>query len=263
MSDSVEDKIYDSFCMVRNEVILAIPNTYDLAVYMHLKRYANNTTKKCWPSLNRLKEECKVGKDRLIKSLKSLEDNGFIKVEKSQNKNNIYTLLDYNNPSRSNRLVGEEDSTSRSDRPELVGETDTNYTYLTKRTKDTKRDIDRIKNDSDFQKTWLKEKLNPLQEKYTKDELNEFYKYWTTACDVSGESNLTKELTKPKQAQKGFSVAQRVAYAKRVGMLNKRTDSKGAPQQQKTFYELERQQKVDNLNHALNYNPFAEDLKDV
>jgi hypothetical protein len=128
-SFEVYSEIDTPFVQIRKDVILEL-DVYDLAVYTHLMRYMNKASKKCHPSLNRLKEEIKIGKDRLIKSIKSLESKNLLRIEKATNTRNRYTFLQPNFGSRLERppieVVVETDQGSRLNRTEVVVETDPN-----------------------------------------------------------------------------------------------------------------------------------------
>ena len=244
----VESQINEPFITLPKNVMIEL-DVYDLAVYSHLKGYMNYQTKKCYPSLNRLKDEIGIGKDRLIKSIKSLESKGFISIEKEQNSVNKYTFLDFKTPSRSNRppieVVVETDSGSRLERPQVVVENDTNKKKLTKRNNENKeRDIEQGEKYSkakliksvELQKEFFKEKLKDFINKYTRDQLNEFYKFWTLPCNVTGETRFAKVL---KSKDKNFVLANRLANAKRNGHLDKPKNNQS--NQPKTFAQLERE----------------------
>ena len=62
----------------------------DLFIYLIIRSYMNNKTKKCFPSMDTLVENAQTSKPTIIKSINLLETNNFIKVERSVGKNNTY-----------------------------------------------------------------------------------------------------------------------------------------------------------------------------
>lgn len=70
----------------------------ELSTYIALAKYANNTTKECWPSINTISKQIKRGRVTTIKALKGLEEKGCITVKRRRksnkdNETNLYTLM--------------------------------------------------------------------------------------------------------------------------------------------------------------------------
>lgn len=247
----VESEINEPFVIIPKDIMVML-DVYDLAVYSHLKGYMNYQTKKCYPSLNRLKEEIGIGKDRLIKSIRSLEQKGFISIEKEQNSVNKYTFLDFKAPSRSNRppkeVVVETDSGSRLERPQVVVETDTNKKNLTKRNKenkerekpskpffenlDKKEFIKQAKKDNELCKRWLGQKLKSFKEQYPREFLEYYYKQLTYTDDIQEVSKLMTYFRKNNTFGIGNSLAN---WFKNWKPINNQTN------QPKTYAQLERE----------------------
>ena len=73
----------------------------ELAAYVVLGKYANNTTKECWPSITTLSKDLKRSRSATIDALKGLEKNKCIKIQKRKIESgdydrNLYTLMTHN-----------------------------------------------------------------------------------------------------------------------------------------------------------------------
>ena len=247
----VESQINEPFITLPKNILIEL-DVYDLAVYSHLNGYMNYQTKKCFPSLNRLKDEIGISKDRLIKSIKSLELKGFISIEKEQNSVNKYTFLDFKTPSRSSvppkEVVRETDLGSPSDRPQVVRETDTNKKNLTKRNKenkerekpskpffenlDKKEFIKQAKKDNELGKRWLGQKLKNFKDQYPREFLEYFYKQLTYTDEMQDVSKLMTYFRKNNTFGIGNSLAN---WFKNWKPINNQTN------QPKTYAQLERE----------------------
>lgn len=103
-------------------------NPYQQVIYMWLCHHSNQEGI-CWPSLNTLAQECGMSKYSVIRHLKELEKNGFIKKEarhgeNNSNSSNLYKII--------LPLVSESDHPSVSKQQPLVAEAVTNYNHITK-----------------------------------------------------------------------------------------------------------------------------------
>jgi biotin operon repressor len=67
----------------------------DLLVYVGLKRYMNGITKQSYPSTTTIAKDTGLSRPTIAKSIKKLEDTGYIKTEKRPKKSTIYTFNDY------------------------------------------------------------------------------------------------------------------------------------------------------------------------
>jgi biotin operon repressor len=67
----------------------------DLLVYVGLKRYMNGITKQSYPSTTTVAKDTGLSRPTIAKSIKKLEDTGYIKTEKRVKKSTIYTFNDY------------------------------------------------------------------------------------------------------------------------------------------------------------------------
>lgn len=70
-------------------------NFIDPYVYACIKRYMNNSTKISFPSLVTLVQDSKVTKPTILKSIKRLEQAGYIKTEKKKGLSTHYHFNDY------------------------------------------------------------------------------------------------------------------------------------------------------------------------
>jgi len=208
----VLSNIKDDFIQVKNVVVLNL-NVYDLAVYCNLMRYMNYNTKECFPSLNRLRQEIDISKDRLIKSLKSLEEKQLIHIQRTKETNtnnnvNQYTFLEPNIPSLSGvppkDLVRKIDLPSPSDRPPLVREIDTKEMNVNKRNNNMKEKakpsvhLDRKKffkslvGDNEKQIEYLKTSMRRFKENNPNKYPDEFLKYFYEQMILEDDFGITK-----------------------------------------------------------------------
>lgn len=242
----IENEQTFTFTMLHNDCLEHIKCPYDLAVYVGLCKRMDNTNRKCYPSIKKLVEDCNISKPRVIKSLKSLESIGLIRCDKNHRSVTKYYIV---SPSKCRLLksdfrVNEVDPLGKQDLPNRVNEVDPNYTHLTK-PNELNKERDKEQGDKyskpkliksvELQKEFFKERLKDFINKYTRDELNEFYSYWTSPCDVSGDTNLSKVLKKGDK----FVFSLRLANAKRNGHLDKPKNNQS--NQPKTFAQLERE----------------------
>lgn len=240
----IENEQTFTFTMLHNDCLDHIKCPYDLAVYVGLCKRMDNTNRKCYPSIKKLVEDCNISKPRVIKSLKSLESIGLIRCDKNHRSVTKYYIV---SPSKCRLLksdfrVNEVDPLSKQDLPNRVNEVDPNYTQLTRPNELNKeRDIEQGEKYSkpkliksvDLQKEFFKERLQEYKDKYTRDELNEFYSFWTSPCDVTGETRFSKVL---KSKDKNFVFSNRLANAKKMGHLSSPKNNQA--NKPKTFDEM-------------------------
>ena len=70
----------------------------DLLVYLTIKKYMNNESKSCYPSINTIVKDSKVSKATVIKCLNKLEEEQYIRIIKNgMKRNNVYVFLSYKN----------------------------------------------------------------------------------------------------------------------------------------------------------------------
>ena len=126
----------ESFCMIPSTSLYYGLSSHSIHLYCALARFANNDTKKAWPSYDTLLEIMGISRGRLSKSIKELESEGFLVREsgKANRKVNQYYLKMKGNDSTlyEQSLVYPVDSTSLPREQSLVYHVDTNYTHLTK-----------------------------------------------------------------------------------------------------------------------------------
>lgn len=74
-----------------------ITTTSEIAVFGALASYADNTSKKAFPSIQSIAERARVSRRTAITALSSLEEAGYISIEKrfskGENLTNLYTLI--------------------------------------------------------------------------------------------------------------------------------------------------------------------------
>lgn len=70
----------------------------DLLVYLAIKKYMNNESKSCYPSINTIVKDSGVSKVTVMKCLYKLEEEKYIKIIKNgMKRNNVYVFLSYKN----------------------------------------------------------------------------------------------------------------------------------------------------------------------
>ena len=70
---------------------LQLPSTTK-AVYIQICKYAYGTKNTCYPTEDRLAAELRVNRRTVVRAVKELTESGFIRVEKHNNRNNVYTI---------------------------------------------------------------------------------------------------------------------------------------------------------------------------
>lgn len=75
----------------------------DILIYLVLARHADNTTQQCRPGIQRIMKESRLTKPTVLKSISRLEQFGYISVNRTAGKVNIYTLLE---PNQSKNFTG-------------------------------------------------------------------------------------------------------------------------------------------------------------
>lgn len=92
----------------------------EFIIYLKLLKYCNSE-KQCFPSLNKLAKDIKKSKMQVTRLLKSLEEKGFLIVERRKNDkgsytSNLYTVLDYKElfiPEKKESLASETDQSTQ------------------------------------------------------------------------------------------------------------------------------------------------------
>jgi len=262
-SFEVYSEIDTPFVQIRKDVILEL-DVYDLAVYTHLMRYMNKASKKCHPSLNRLKEEIKIGKDRLIKSIKSLESKNLLRIEKATNTRNRYTFLQPNFGSRLERppieVVVETDQGSRLNRTEVVVETDpnnNNRTIINNNNKiekakpssssDRKKFFKYLKGKNQEQIQYLGKIMREFKEKNPNQYPDEFLKYFYETMIMEDEFGITKFEDSFSQKDQ-FGLPNRLNNWFKVWNSQKSSEMRGL-----SFAEQDRLRAKKNREEAENY----------
>lgn len=89
-----KEQNYPRHIQVSNDIKFKPPYVLeDTLVYAYLRSYMNKDTKKCWPSLSRLKSDTSLNERTISRSLKSLHAQGLIFISKD-GKRNCYTFTD-------------------------------------------------------------------------------------------------------------------------------------------------------------------------
>jgi hypothetical protein len=107
---------------------------YEQIVFIWLCHHSN-AEGICFPSLKTLSYECGLSKDSVIRSVKKLEERGFItkivrKNDEGENISTLYTIVLSN--ANSDNLVADSDNPLVANSDNLVADSDTNYINITK-----------------------------------------------------------------------------------------------------------------------------------
>ncbi len=84
-----QDWIWTSKALLFHEKI----DGNNFKVYCGLAAYANNDTQEAFPSITTLATKLHMTRNTVIKGLASLEENGFIGVDRTAGEHNVYSLL--------------------------------------------------------------------------------------------------------------------------------------------------------------------------
>jgi len=122
-----------SFSIFPSNMCKGLP-VYEQIVFIWICHHTNNEGA-CFPSLNTLASECGVSKDTITRSIKKLEDRGYItkiirKNENGENLSNLYTVVISN--ANSGYLAADVDNPLDANSGYLAADVDTNYTNITK-----------------------------------------------------------------------------------------------------------------------------------
>lgn len=101
-----QDWIWTSKALLFHEQI----DGNNFKVYCGLAAYANNNTQEAFPSIITLANRLHMSRNTVINGLKSLEENGFISIEKTRGEHNVYSLLSVLLPSRKVKPTGKSET---------------------------------------------------------------------------------------------------------------------------------------------------------
>jgi len=246
------------FAMVSKFIFDYITDANAIKLYLGLYTWADGDGN-CYPTFTQIEERIKMSRATISKSINILKREGLLIVRKGKKSgnlkaNNIYQLetnlhqkapifpssnskLEESSPSSNSKL-----ESSSNSKLSLVQELNYNENQLMiinnnnqSLEKGEKYSKSKLIKSVELQKEFFKEKLKDFINKYTRDQLNEFYKFWTLPCDVTGETRFAKVL---KSKDKNFVFANRLANAKRMGHLDKPKSNQA--NQPKTFDEMHR-----------------------
>lgn len=174
------------FVMIYWETLNKLNGPYELAVYIYLKKHADNITGTCFPSIATLEKETQISEKKIRLILKDLKDKKLITIQNRVLENggktsNVYKLLEFDeiqaNPSQPEEQNNKESSQNR----KRVSGKDNADQSESKQDTQSKNDItnlqehDNTKNEASQAENQT-EKV-AAQTKYSMDELKKQYDY--------------------------------------------------------------------------------------
>lgn len=174
------------FVMIYWETLNKLNGPYELAVYLYLKKHADNITGTCFPSIATLEKETQISEKKIRLILKDLKDKKLITIQNRVLENggktsNVYKLLEFDeiqaNPSQPEEQNNKESSQNR----KRVSGKDNADQSESKQDTQSKNDItnlqehDNTKNEASQAENQT-EKV-AAQTKYSIDELKKQYDY--------------------------------------------------------------------------------------
>lgn len=172
--------------MIYWETLNKLNGPYELAVYLYLKKHADNITGTCFPSIATLEKETQISEKKIRLILKDLKDKKLITIQNRVLENggktsNVYKLLEFDeiqaNPSQPEEQNNKESSQNR----KRVSGKDNADQSESKQDTQSKNDItnlqehDNTKNEASQAENQT-EKV-AAQTKYSMDELKKQYDY--------------------------------------------------------------------------------------
>jgi len=180
------------FVMIYWETLNKLNGPYELAVYLYLKKHADNITGTCFPSIATLEKETQISEKKVRLILKDLKDKKLITIQNRVLENggktsNVYKLLEFDeiqaNPSQPEEQNNKESSQNR----KRVSGKDNADQSESKQDTQSKNDItnlqehDNTKNEASQGENQT-EKV-AVQTKYSMDELKKQYDYATMIAE--------------------------------------------------------------------------------
>lgn len=178
--------------MIYWETLNKLNGPYELAVYLYLKKHADNITGTCFPSIATLEKETQISEKKIRLILKDLKDKKLITIQNRVLENggktsNVYKLLEFDeiqaNPSQPEEQNNKESSKNR----KRVSGKDNADQSESKQDTQSKNDItnlqehDNTKNEASQGENQT-EKV-AAQTKYSMDELKKQYDYATMIAE--------------------------------------------------------------------------------
>lgn len=178
--------------MIYWETLNKLNGPYELAVYLYLKKHADNITGTCFPSIATLEKETQISEKKVRLILKDLKDKKLITIQNRVLENggktsNVYKLLEFDeiqaNPSQPEEQNNKESSQNR----KRVSGKDNADQSESKQDTQSKNDItnlqehDNTKNEASQGENQT-EKV-AVQTKYSMDELKKQYDYATMIAE--------------------------------------------------------------------------------
>lgn len=170
------------FVMIYWETLNKLNGPYELAVYLYLKKHADNITGTCFPSIATLEKETQISEKKIRLILKDLKDKKLITIQNRVLENggktsNVYKLLEFDeiqaNPSQPEEQNNKESSQNR----KRVSGKDNADQSESKQDTQSKNDITNLQEHDNTKNEASQAENRVAQTKYSMDELKKQYDY--------------------------------------------------------------------------------------
>lgn len=220
-----------TFILVPSKSVLKEVDAISQSLFLWLCEHTNNKTGKCFPSINRLAQLCRVSKNTIKNRMKQLEKAGLIKKETRKKSNgmnatNLYTILIHNQRTYKTKRSGY--ATYEANNDTLIGhEMDTNIKeYKQEEMKESKNahvDPEKFFKSDPESLVLIANELyqnTHLSDKTIKIEIGKFILYWTEP---------THDGTRERwQLEKTFEIRRRIfSWFSKIQPTNRRGSGAG------------------------------------
>lgn len=176
------------FVMIYWETLNKLNGPYELAVYLYLKKHADNITGTCFPSIATLEKETQISEKKIRLILKDLKDKKLITIQNRVLENggktsNVYKLLEFDeiqaNPSQPEEQNNKESSQNR----KRVSGKDNADQSESKQDTQSKNDITNLQEHDNTKNEASQAENRVAQTKYNADEIKKKCDYATMVAE--------------------------------------------------------------------------------
>lgn len=163
------------FVMIYWETLNKLNGPYELAVYLYLKKHADNSTGTCFPSIATLEKETQISEKKIRLILKDLKDKKLITIqnrilENGGKTSNVYKLLEFDEKEEQNNKG------SSQNRKRVSGKDNADQSE-SKQDTQSKNDITNLQEHDNTKDEASQAEKVAVQTKHSTDELKKQYDY--------------------------------------------------------------------------------------
>ena len=163
------------FVMIYWETLNTLNGPYELAVYLYLKKHADNSTGTCFPSIATLEKETQISEKKIRLILKDLKDKKLITIqnrilENGGKTSNVYKLLEFDEKEEQNNKG------SSQNRKRVSGKDNADQSE-SKQDTQSKNDITNLQEHDNTKDEASQAEKVAVQTKHSTDELKKQYDY--------------------------------------------------------------------------------------